>query len=379
MLVRRPSPCFQSRRFVVVMVMLVHGWGCSKTAPTPGDSLTKPQANDHSPRHDSDGPGKGSTEGRPTEGNVSPNAAGSGTKWVGEIPYDVFFDQPLFVAADMRGAAATTTASSDSPHENEPGSFTGSRDHAARDTGSDTVPAISSAASSADWRRFADIEVLNDEVKQLRNHLTGNLRTVATYNRNLDAIANDAVVLAAIAAVVAAHPDPLSWQEKANAVRNLSAQLAAQAGESGRDAFSAAQVPFEQLAEVLDGGPPPHAAAVADVPFSEIADRSELMKRIKRSFDWLKSEINSESRFRRSSDALEREASLMAVLGAIVSAECYDLSDEPQYQQFVHEFIEGNVGMATADSYDTFTTARDRVQNSCATCHGEYALGDEGL
>ncbi len=378
MLRLQPFPDCLSRQFVVVGVLLAHGWGCSKAAPTSGDALPASQVNDRSPQQDSDAP-----DAVPADGNGSPDEPSHRTKWVGEIPYDVFFDQPLSVAAGDDGAATTTAVTSESPHENEPETLAGSRGDGVReadaDGDADGDPAIGSPSSSTDWRRLADIEVLNDEVKQIRNRLTADLRTVGTYNRNLDSVANDAVVLAAVAAVVAAHPDSLSWQKKAKIVRDLSTRLAAQAGEPGREAFLAAQVPFEQLIEILDGGPPPDDAIAADIPFCEIADRSELMKRIKRSFDWLKSEINSESRFRRSPDALAREASLLAVLGAIVSSECYDLSGEPQYQQFVHEFIEGNVGMATADSYQTFTTARDRVQNSCATCHGEYALGDEGL
>ncbi len=357
--------------------MLACGWGCSRTAPNSGDAPPPPPANGRALRQNDDTPNA-----VPADGGGPSNAESRGTKWVGDIPYDVFFDHPLSVVADEQETGTTAAAvAPGAPHENEPETLAEGPNHGVPDRGTDTneTSATNALLASTDWRRLADIEVLNDEVKQIRNRLTADLRTVGTYNRNRDAIATDAAVLAAVAAVVGAHPDPLSWQNKATVVRDLSSQLAAQAREPGRDAFSAAQIPFEQLTEVLDGGPPPNGAAVADVPFCEIAGRSELMKQIKRSFDWLKSEIDSESRFRRSPDRRVREASLLAVLGAVLSSECYDLSDEPQYQQFFHEFIEGSVGMTTADSFQTFTTARDRVQNSCAKCHGEYALGDEGL
>jgi hypothetical protein len=233
-----------------------------------------------------------------------------------------------------------------------------------------------------DWQQLAAIEVVNEEVKQLRNRLTGNLRTVATFNRGLDMVANDAVVLAALACVVAEHPQPLSWKPHAPAVRDLAAELAGHATRTGREAFSAAQSVLEQLLVILDGGLPPNGNPTEAVPPGDVAERSELMKRIKQSFDWLKSEITSETRMHDAQEQTLREATLLALLGGLVSTDSYDYADEPEYGQFVRDFIEGNVSMTAAvraDDFQGFLSARDRVQHACGQCHAQYALGDEGL
>ena len=249
-------------------------------------------------------------------------------------------------------------------------------------SGSSGSSATPTAASSTDWQRLASIDVLNEEVKQLRNRLTVNLRTVATYNRNLDAVANDSVMLAGVAAVISTHPGSLSWRPHANIVRDLAAKVAAEATESGREHYAEAQLAFEQIVTILNGGAAPEIKAPESIPFSDVADRSELMKRTKRSFDWLKAEVNTQERFAEMPEDIVREATILAVIGGLISTESYDSAVEPQYQQFAHEFIEANLAITTAvkaTNFEQFTIARDRVQNSCAACHGEYAFGDEGL
>ncbi len=304
------------------------------------------------------------------------------TKWLGDIPYDVFFDRPLEVANEGNPANSIRL---------EAGPPTGgSTDHnpsaeATTESPETPPPAITTSSDStpiADWQRLASIEVLNEEVKHLRNRLTTDLKTVATYNRNIEAIANDSVVLAALAAVVSVHPGALSWQGNAKFVRDLAANVSTQATGTGREPFNAAQTSFEQIVSILNGGPPPEMDAAGVVPFSEVADRSELMKRTKRSFDWLKSEINTADRFNESTEDIRREATVLAVFGGLISTDSYDSSDEPQYQQFAREFVDANLAITTAveaKDYEQFTIARDRVQNACAACHGEYAFGDEGL
>jgi len=355
--------CRRPKR-LIAGAMLAAVLGCGDGSPSTGSR--SPQSADAS----------GGSEFRGSEGRTSETPTSdppiselrSRTKWIGDIPYDVFFDDPLAVAAESQPVDAS--GGSDRPEvgaaEVEIGGRRSERRRVRnwsvptsdpptaetptlRDSDPQSLPAPANPVTSpVEWQQLADIEVLSDEVKQLRNRLTANLRTVATYNRNLDAVHNDAIILAAIAAVVAIHPGSLSWQEKAGAIRDLARAMASRAGETGREAFSRTQIAFDQLVVILDGGIPPGDDAPADIPFSDVAERSELMKRIKRSFDWLKAEINTESRFRESAGEAARQAALLAVLGGIVSTESYGSADEPQYQQYVLDFIAGNTGMKAA-------------------------------
>ena len=320
-------------------------------------------------------PGNGSPpkETASTEPALDPGDPKSKTKWVGEIPYDVFYDQPLVVASENSSSAPVIAAGPESPPTTTP----------PVDTTSPPPSTSESPASGAlDWQQLAAADVLNEEVKRLRNSLTTNLNTLATYNRNIDSIVNDGATLAALAAVVEVHPDRLSWTDNAKFVRDLGYEISMKADGSGRGPFEATKLPFEQIVEILNGGPPPDLESADKVPFSDVADRSEMMKRIKTSFEYLKAEINTEARFKESPEDVTREASVLASMGGMISTSSYDSTDEEEYQKFVTDFIQACVDMsaaATTDDYAKFEDARSRVQNACNACHGEYAFGDEGF
>lgn len=312
-----------------------------------------------------------------TPGSTNAAAASgpnSQTKWIGDIPYDVFYDQPLVVASENTALAPTavlSTVPDTTPAEGAP---------------EGTAPAAGASTTAPgrgpDWKQLASADVLNEEVKRLRNSLTTNLNTLATYNRNVEAIVNDGAMLAALAAVIEVHPDRISWTDNAKYVRDLGYEISTKADGSGRGPFEATKLPFEQTLAILNGGPPPDREAADKVPFADVADRGELMKHTKKSFDYLKTEINTAARFQELQDEVTREAAVLASLGGMISTESYDSTDEELYRQFVTDFIQANVDItaaAAADDFTKFEDARGRVQNACNACHGEYAFGDEGF
>jgi hypothetical protein len=289
------------------------------------------------------------------------------TKWINDIPYDAFFDRPLEVASD--NTALTPTAPSSVAAVTPPNPPTASVKPES------PMPAGSDTAGPRDWEKIAPIDVLVEETKQLRNRLSTNLQTVATYNRNYELIARDGLVLSTLAAVVAAHPGAVNWKEKAKFVRELANQVYLSASGTGSKPYEATKTPFEQIVAILDGGPPPDLEVEDQVPLGDFADRGTLMKHVEQSIGWLKSEVNTESRMKEYKERVVREASVLAAFGQVISDPSYTSADEPAYQGFVKEFVDGNVGMAQAavgDNFPDFEAARNRVQTSCGVCHQKY-------
>jgi len=268
------------------LLLLAAAAGCGGPAPAPQTSAT--------PTTDSQPAQPQATEPAPAPAPDSNRS--TKTKWVGDIPYDVFFDQPLVVAADSTSLAPSVGTSA-TPSQQTP---------AVEPDQTPTTPATSTmdpaqAASTAggpNWQELVDVDVLNEAVTKLRNRLRTNLNTLATYNRNIDAIANDGACLAALAAVAEAHPNAVGWKDKAKYVRDLGYEIYQKADGTGRAAFDATREPFEQIVAILNGGPPPDMPAEDNVPFDYVADRTEMMKRIKQSYDFLRAEINTEARFK---------------------------------------------------------------------------------
>lgn len=298
------------------------------------------------------------------------------TKWINDIPYDVFFDRPLEVASDSTSlATASTIGTVQRPTVTESPAPTADRTKPVEPS------AAAGAAGTADWGQLAAIEVLVEETKQIRIRLTTNLQTVAVYNRNIEPIAIDGGVLAALAGVIAQHPGEASWKGKAKFVRELANQVYTSAEGTGSKPFEATKLPFEQLSEVLDGGPAPDIKAEDKVPPSEFADRSAVMKRFRGTFDWLKAEVNTETRLKESAERVLRETTVLATLATVLSDKSYDYAEEDEYQGFIKQFVEANLGMAAAAKPDNlnfadFEAARARVQGTCGACHGKYVGSD---
>ena len=298
-----------------------------------------------------------------------------GTKWIGGIPYDVFFDRPLEEYRDMTPIAG-------SPGGTDPEMI----DPENADNGNDAAdpPPVESAGDApaedeVDWASLASLEVLLEEATNVRNRLNTNLQTVATYNREVKLIVTDGNVLATLAAVIEKHPGEGSWKENARFVRSLGYDIYLNGGTTGRSNFEATKEPFEQVVAIMSGESPTDIEVDEEFFFPDVADRAELMKHIDENFGWLRSNINTETRLKEEKDAALRVATVMAVLGRVMSAEDFDSADDPEYQAFMQEFIEGNRAAAKAVEAENFAeleAAVARVNNTCTPCHQKFRTSD---
>lgn len=359
-------PTQQTAAALCLALLILPGCG---PAPAPDPAPTSaPPAETSTPAAPA-----GQTTPSPDQGDESK------TKWVGDIPYDVFYDQPLVVAADSSTLAPSISTSDASVAAADMAPPTRADPTPAPSAAAPTQP---SAGAGPDWPQLVKAEVLNEAVTRIRNRLTTNLNTLATYNRNIDAIVTDGASLAALAAVAEVHPEAVSWKDKAKYVRDLGYEIYQNAGGTGREPYDATKLPFEQIVAILNGGPPPDIEAADSVPFADVADRTEMMKRIKKSFDFLRAEINTESRFKESPEDIIREASVLAGFGGVLSHESYDSADQEMYQQFIRDFMQANIEVkkaTEADNFASFEAARNRIQQACDKCHGEYAFGSDSF
>lgn len=295
------------------------------------------------------------------------------TKWIGDIPYDVFYDQPLNIAADNTSLAANST--------NTPTPTGG-------DTSMETTPMPSTGgspsggggtSSNVNWSEVIPMPFLVAEVKRLRTRLTQNLQTVATYNRATDQIALDGAMLSAMGALAEVHPEDNPWKANAKFVRDLGYEVYMSADGTGREPWTATKEPFESAMTVLDGGTTPDITPEDKVPFSDVVYMSEIMKQIDLSFASLKANINTEDRLKEDPAAIEREVRVLLALGTMMGTDSYSSSDEKKYQDFVKRFVDGAKQSADAVKtgiIDDFQSGLNAVQTTCAECHTQYRSSD---
>ncbi|MEZ6064323.1 MAG: hypothetical protein R3B90_01125 [Planctomycetaceae bacterium] len=309
------------------------------------------------------------------------------TRWVGGIPYDVFYDRPLEVAANQTtigGAApvavATTQGTMTAP---DAGAATTPVPPAnAASTTASAAPSAGGAAGDLDWASVAPIEIVNEEIGNIRNELQTKLNTLGDYNKNWEIIGVDATALAALAGVVEAHPGSVSWKEQAKVARELAAQINANAAKTGRSAYDATKAPFDGLVDLLSGNPAPEVEAEANAPFADYADRGVLMARLESTLAHLKANINTEARMKESPAEVKRKLTLLSALMAVVTTEGYDYIAEPQYQGFAKTFVDAAVSGREAvegENFAAYSEALNVMQKTCNDCHLKYAFGGDSF
>ncbi|MFG0333027.1 MAG: cytochrome c [Maioricimonas sp. JB049] len=355
---------------LTLFAALAGGCGGGGEEPVASDSAAAPAAAEKA------SPGPQADSG--TQATASASAKSGKTKWINDIPYDVFYDRPLEVAAD--GTAVGPGRPAASPISPQPEPAMSPADTPPEGTGSE---AGDGGGAGVDWIAVAPVETLAEEMTVLRNRLTANLNTVATYNRNIDQISIDATVLGAIAAVLTVHGGESRWDESAKFIRDLAYDVWINADGTGSKAFRATQEPFEAILTILSGGPPPPGRESDDVvPFGDIVDRGDMMRRIEISFNALKANINTDDRLREGADDAVRELTVLAMFGAMMQTEGYDSADEPNYRRYAENFVEGSKAArqaAQTQDFEGFSAALNKVQTSCGECHGEYRSGGDGF
>ncbi|RLS38641.1 MAG: hypothetical protein DWH81_09690 [Planctomycetota bacterium] len=319
----------------------------------------------------------------PATANAEPpiDPAHPETKWIGTIPYDVFYDQPLVVASDttsvngvtppQSSATAPATAGT-SPSEPSDPSVT-----SAPATGS--TPAV--ATGHNDWGKIIPLDLALEAVKVARTEMNASLQTVPKYNAGLTTIQQNAALMGMLAVVIAEHPEAANWKAKAKYVRDLCYEIQGKATEKGGAAKQATSDLFEQITTILDGGSPPEKESQDSVPYVEVADRSEMMKIIDKTMNHLKSNIGDAKRMKEQANEVTRDLSVLRALGVMMSDPSYDAADNPEYQTYTKAFIDGaalGVEAVKTDKFDEFQTALNRLNTSCNDCHPKFRSQDSG-
>ena len=287
-----------------------------------------------------------------------------GRKFVNQIPFDVFFENPLeLVNSNKNSVAAPQTLIGKS---NEP------------------KPPITESTPPAKvgrilWHELLTMEELQSEIKSIRNSLTKSMSNPGSYNANFKTIAIDGAEFAALAGIVQEHTEPISWKDKAQYVRDFGAQLNQSAIGLGKDNFDKTRSAFQKLTSVLDGSIPPDAGEIPETrPFHEAASRKGLMKRIEKAKDWLKQDVNSEAKFKSMASQVRHEAAVISALATVITTAGYEYTEDVDYQQHARSLIEGAQEASSASQdevYDRFKQAVDKVNKSCTDCHATYGNG----
>ena len=289
---------------------------------------------------------------------------------LGDIPLDVWYDNPLQVAQDKK------------PVTGGAGKANGADKKASDTAGESAVkaPAAEPETKSAggdDWAALLDKETLENEVKQVKQGLANAFMSVNKYNANYKGdIPMHGSVLAVLAELAGKLPESVSWKEKAPQVRDLAADVVNKSKGLGAGSFDPAKKTYDTLTELLSGNTPPDLPQAApSTEFSEVAKRSGLMKRMDKAHEWMKQTVTTEEAFKKNSEEVLHQARMLAVLSKVVGAPGYNSTDEEDYQGFVKRMVDANkqiIQAAKEGNFAAYSDASNKNQRNCDECHSSY-------
>lgn len=344
--------------FVVMIGVLCGLIGCTGNPAPSADGKAAPATVSKSK------PGKASTGGEAPSGPFKVDA--DGRKWLGEVPLDVFYDDPLAVVADSNKVAPATPMN-DTPSTPMPSE---------KPTTPETPTA--SVGTGSDWKDMISIDQVQAETKRIRNHLTVALQSAGTYNGHYKELQVDGAVMAAMANIVAEHPESLTWKPNAKFIRDYGHELSEAAKALGKEAFDKSQAASEKMVGVLDGNAPGDANVAPQRPFGEVANRAGVMKRIEKGFEWMRTNIATESKFKSEAEQILAESTIIATLGKVVTDPSYDSASEDDYKGWAKNLVDGarEAAQSTQEqAFPKFQSAINKINKACQDCHASYGNG----
>ena len=349
---------------------LLVGCGGSPASPVPGEQqrgvATKAPAQSSPADSANSSANSASDVAQNTKADGRDAKPGNGErKWIGDIPYDVWFDDPLAVAADTGQTAGVSSETKSSAPDD-----------------ATAMQSTSAAAerTAVDWQSLITRAVIETEVKRNRAALTGSLQTVGRYNQSYKELQIDSTTMSALAAILLETSYDVSWRDKAAVIRELATEITDNSTKPGREVYSQVQVAFEKIVTLLDGGQPaelPDAPAKRD--FVETAAKADLMRRMEVAFKWLKGNVGNKEVVTAEVEKLEHEVRLLLAFGVMISDNSYGSTDEKDYQRFAKSMNDASkaiVEAAQQHDYEKFSRSIAVVQKACDECHATYRFAD---
>lgn len=366
------SACRSTLAVVAACGVGLAACGCGAKAPSGGEHASSSSGNSSSGESKAAASNDAPAGAKKNAARNDVYADARGTKWVGKVPYDAFFDNPLAVASNSNKVAGAAPApATDAKPAEKPEAM----------ASTDTPKAADSATAAPagdEWTALISAKDIEDEVKEIRNRTSAGLTGVGQYNGKYKDMQSDGAVVAALGSIAQHHSETVKWKANAKYVREYGSQIEKSANGLGKKPYEATQGVFDKLTGVLDGNTPTDADVPEDAPLHDKASRKMLMYRMQRAKDWMRKEITTEAKYKAEIDKVKHEASLLGTITKAQLTPGYEFVEDENYRKHVKEMIDAAIiirkSVETQD-FKAFEGGIINVEKKCNGCHTDFVGG----
>ena len=322
----------------------------------------------------------------PASKNASVTAAGqvgrdvvrvdeNGQKWLGNIPYDVFFDSPSLIAADQTPLATAAAASSGSQSSADATASTPVSPLTESSAAPQAQPEVASAAATG-WDSLITVDVLENEIKELRNSLQQSLQSVGNYNSSMLSIPAKVAALGTLAGIAMQHPGDVTWKEDAAYIRDLTRQMnETQLQRGAKDQKRLLRL-YENITDIFNRSRPADLPAPPESQtFSDVAELRLVMMRMEEAEKKLRTEVGGESGFASKKVMILHEAGVLGAMTHLATLSDYGYADDPEFVGFgttIETEVRKILTAAESGDFEGFELSLSNVSGTCQACHSKY-------
>ncbi len=339
--------------------------GCSGS---PSAKVTEPEQEAESPQQAAPESVQATATAAPTVRTAKPQRSlvyqKGGKKWIGDVPYDVWYDDPLAIASTT-GAVAPA----------QPSQVAGATNPAAAPM-SDPMPMPAAKSGGIDWKRVIPGDLLDAEVTTIRNRFNTNLQTVGSYNSSYLELPPQAVTLAVLSHVAQKHPDDIRWKENAKYIKHLAGLMNAEKLRSGPTSQRPLKTKFDNIVEILSGSVPATLEAPPDgESIQDVAKVPLIMKRLENADKIISINGGTAEAMKENAAQLKQEAAVVGALTQVLLDGYENFQDDEDFAGLVKNMVDATVDMREHiqnDQFDKFELDVSKMKQACTQCHSTY-------
>ena len=302
----------------------------------------------------------------------------NGVEYLGDVPLDVFFDEPLTIARNQTPLQGSTPAPPLANDSAQSPSMAAVADESAMGVVSGESGGGESAVVTSDdsWDSLISIDDLQNEITNARNFLNRSIQSYGDYKKVTLMIPGKAASIAVLASVAMEHPQEVNWKPDAIYVRDLARQMNEEPLQANKKDHTKVLGLFENIASTLDRSKPAGLAEPnADDSFADVAGMDMVMVRLDEAEKRLRTEAGSEAAFDAKKVMIDHEAAILATFSHVITLEAYGYADDEEFVGYANQIVQAAKGIRTAtqaNDFSSYELARSKVSTSCSDCHSAY-------
>lgn len=234
-----------------------------------------------------------------------------------------------------------------------------------------------SESGSGIWKPLVSAQTIEDEIKRTKLELDKDVTTPTAFNGlGHKKCRKHFSLLGMLFAIAHDYDGDVRWKDDAASARDLFGRAGRNCKAATPASYNESKLRLQDLTDMVNGSRLQAAGdPVAEVDWSLICERSQLMKRIEKCTSKLREYTSNAGAFKSNKDEVKHEAEMLAAISEAMQQDGMPDGDDGDYQAFcdtMKDAAKQIVDATKLDNAEAAGTALGEITRACDDCHEIY-------